>query len=752
MKHTLMVTILLAAAAAPQGAMSAEPGAAPGAGAGATGGLEEVVVTAERREASLQTVPIAVSALSAETIENRQIRACEDLQRFVPSLKMTKNVTSPTNVSPSLRGSTQQDASLVVAESPFGIYVDDIYVGRLNGNNVSLSDIERVEVLRGPQGTLYGRNTLAGALKFQTRTPGDTAWFDAQVGAGNFDQYLASFSAGGPLSDRWAASFSGQVNNKDGQYYNVATRQDFGREHNVAARAKLRYMGDGIFGAVLSVSHADASNDATAQVPGLTPADPLARRQFESDDVVPAFGFYTTSTPLLTGMPAPIALQPEGTTQQTIAGLNLSWQLGGATLRSITGYVRLEDGFTADFSGRGWLFAGSKAASDQYTEELQLQGSAFAERLNYIVGVYFLNETADQDFGWGIDLFGFLAGTPSGRIPVSTSSMQIETDSVAVFGQADYALTEALKLTAGARWVEDRKTFDFAFQSLLGPGIPRENIALRNSYSEVTPKLSLDYTIAPRGAVDSMLTYVSAARGFKSGGYNGINIFDASIARTAYFPETNWTYEVGLKSELLGRRLRINAAAFHETVDDLTLNATTIINGQPSFPVQNAGEATIRGLELDITAAATDRLTLFLNAAFLDGKYGQLDPTSNPATAPARFGISAAIPPQLPDYTVAAGFDYGVDVPLGSRGGRLSVGADVFLSAEYPVGADNDQIISAYTRINGFVALGIGENWEVRVSGQNLADAETRYSGSRGLGGFINLPPREWLLSARYRL
>jgi len=135
-------------------------------------GIPEIIVTTQRREENLQAVPVAVSAFDARALENRQITDNQDLQSVVPSLKMTNNIASPTNLSPSLRGSLQQDASIIVAESPFGMYVDDVYVGRLNGNNMALNDVERIEVLRGPQGTLYGRNTLAGALKFITRTPG----------------------------------------------------------------------------------------------------------------------------------------------------------------------------------------------------------------------------------------------------------------------------------------------------------------------------------------------------------------------------------------------------------------------------------------------------------------------------------------------------------------------------------------------------------------------------------------------------
>ena len=211
-----------------------------------SGGLEEIVVTAERREASLQTVPVPVTAITAEALENKQVTEARDLARYAPSLKMFNNITTPTNLSPSLRGSLQQDASLVVAESPFGIYVDDVYLARLNGNNVTLADIERVEVLRGPQGTLYGRNTLAGAIKFMSRNPGEESWLNASAGAGNFDQYRLSFSAGGPISDDgWAGSFSAFKSYKGPQFYSVhpSKNEGTGKERNCALRGKLRYTG-----------------------------------------------------------------------------------------------------------------------------------------------------------------------------------------------------------------------------------------------------------------------------------------------------------------------------------------------------------------------------------------------------------------------------------------------------------------------------------------------------------------------------
>ena len=233
--------------------------------------LEEIIVTAERRSESLQDVPISVSALSAEGLENRMVAEAEDLQRYVPSLKMTNNITTPTNLSVSMRGSAVQDASLVVAESPFGIYIDDIYVARMNGNNVTLADIERVEVLRGPQGTLYGRNTVAGAVKFVTRDPGEDSWLTANVGAGNWDQYRVSVSGGTQLGDNWAGSLSGQITEKDGQFTNVTEQEDVGLERNMALRGKLRFTGSDTFDAVAMVSWAKSENDALQLPPGITP-------------------------------------------------------------------------------------------------------------------------------------------------------------------------------------------------------------------------------------------------------------------------------------------------------------------------------------------------------------------------------------------------------------------------------------------------------------------------------------------------
>jgi iron complex outermembrane receptor protein len=702
------------------------------------GTLEEVVVTAERREASLQTVPIAVSAISTETLEKLQVTEARSLERYVPSLRMSNNVTSPTNLSPSLRGSLQQDASLIVAESPFGIYVDDVYIGRLNGNNVTLADIERVEVLRGPQGTLYGRNTLAGAIKFVSRNPGDSSWLRASVGGGNYGQYLGSISMGGPISDNWAASFSGQFSHKDGAYRNVTTGLERGMEESEAVRMKLQYTGSETFDAVFSVAYTDSENDAVQLLPGSTPADPMGLRQFTSDEVLLTLGNSTVATPNQVYPPGMLSNQPRGDTEQLIASANLSWDIGAATIRSITAYVKTDDYFSTDFGGAGFLLGASDPRAEQYTQELQISGTAFNDRMNYLAGVYYLKETGEQDFGW---FFRPLGG-------VSTSQIDASTKSYSVFGQFDYAITDSVKATVGARWVKDEKDFKLDFQYRFAP-IPAEQVIRTGDFDELTPKFGLDWTVDADWA-DSLLVYGSAARGFKSGGFNGINIFNAAIAQTVYDPESNWTYELGTKMDLFGRTVRINAAAFFADVSDIAMNSTVVIGGNVAFPVDNQGDAEIKGLEIETTWVPVDNLTVFANLALLDGKYKDVLPGSAAADAPTLYQVEAT-PPQLPDYTISFGFDYGYDISLGSGGGRVKFGADMYRTDDYVTSATNDFVVKAYNRINAFVGLDIGESWDVRLAAKNLANDREVFVGARALGGYLVLPPREYMFTVTYK-
>jgi iron complex outermembrane receptor protein len=495
---------------------------------------------------------------------------------------------------------------------------------------------------------------------------------------------------------------------------------------------------------MFSLSFSSSKNDAVQLLAGRTPSVP-SNRQYTSDDVVLTFPLREVSIPNISRQPSIISNQPRGETEQTIASINLVYDFGGVKLRSITGYVYTNDYFSTDFGGDGQVLGASTPAASQITEELQLQGTALDDRLNYLAGVYYLDEKGKQDFGWNITRVFFNVG------PVSTSQIESTTKSISVFGQGDYALTDNLKFTAGGRWVQDKKTFKEGFQFLFLPFPLSDSVNLSNKYTEFTPKFGLDYKV-DSDAVDSMLLYASWAKGFKSGGYNGINITDNNIARTTYAPETNTTFEAGLKADLLDRRLRVNAALFLAKIEDLALNATIALpNGTAAFPVQNAGEAKIRGLELETTYVPTENLTIFANAAFQNGKYQNLNPTSAPAQAPVLYNTQPT-PPQLPDYTFTVGFDYGVNVPIGADGSRLSIGADWFRQDDYVTAATNDFVVKAYDRINATIGLAVGDHWDFRLNAKNLQDKDQIYVGSRGfLGGWLVLPPREIMFTIGYK-
>jgi len=722
--------------------------------AGNGGPIGEIIVTAERREASIQEVPLAVSALSTEQLDNLQIKEATDLQRIVPSLHMFNNITSPTNLSLSMRGGLQQDASLVVAESPVGIYVDDIYVGRLNGNNSTLSDIERVEVLRGPQGTLYGRNTGYGAIKFVSRLPGDEQWLDISGGIGNYNQKLLKASLGGPLGESWAGSLAGQVKQKDEQWTNVFNGDETGDESNKAVRGKLRFRGIEGFDAVASLAWARSENDSLQMVHGRT--DPsLANRQFTTDDLF--FPNWEWGVNYRAGklLPEPLRDQPQGETQQTIAGLTLAWDIGeDMTLKSITGYVATQDYFHTDFSAnmadptQAFATVGaSDIESDQYTEELQLLGSAFGDRLNYIVGLFYLHEEADQQFGWNLPNFAPLAGLGGA---LSQSFIDTESDSYAAFINTDYALTDKLKLTAGLRWTKDEKELDFSFCNgpPLCPPLAPTLIDIDVDSDEWTPRIGVDYSIDPMGFMDGMLVYAQAARGYKGAGFSAISLFSPSPVGP-YDPETNWTYEAGLKADWFGNRLRTNLAYFWSEIEDIQQNATdTSQPGVLEFPVENSGDAEIHGVEFEFTLVPIDRLNIFAGGALMHGKYKNLNDNSAAAAARVLYGVTPRTP-QTPNYTVSVGFDYRIDLP-GEILGDLSFGADYYKIDDYVTAATNDFYNSGWDIWNAFIAVDIEDNWELKFTGKNLSDDFIVTSGSRGLGGFIVLPPREFLLSLTY--
>jgi iron complex outermembrane receptor protein len=711
--------------------------------------VEEIVVTAQRREEKLQDVPLAVSAFSAETLEARQIDVVKDIGQNVPNLQTYTVTAGAQAIQVHSRGASVQNPGFNLSESPVGIYQDDVYFGRLASANLDLSDIERIEVLRGPQGTLYGRNTIAGAIKIISRTPGDDAWVNASAGIGNYETVKLTGSAGGPIEEGALAGSMAVVYDKRdrGWQENPITDSEPGEYDNLVIRGKLHWYGTENFDAVLTVWGADLENDGYNGVPQTPFASPGAFDPAPSNSE-PIGDFYAN-------------FDPDGVNygQSDQAGVNLAleFDLGAVTLRSITGYASIDDEFGFDLAGGGLsgvpglagLLISSDGEMDQWSEELQLLGTAFGDRLNYLVGAFYLNEDGEQDFAGTLAGFGEF-----------DEAIDNETDSYAVFADGSYALTDRLSLTAGVRWTKDEKDYTDTCTDSTAPGTddlpppfgtgpfiqcrPGDSgtsVSLDDDWDETTFRAGVDYKLA-----ENQLTYLSFAQGFQSGGFRTLCFgnLTASCGGTPFDPQTVDSVELGYKADLFDNTLRFNADVFYAMYDDIQQIVT---NNAGGFPIDNIGEVDVYGVELEVLWSPVDNLNVFANAGWQDSDFGDVDAASPPG------GLNgAATPtdelPSNPQFQGKIGFDYTIGM---SEMVEFFYGADFFYSDDYFNDARNLVEIDSYSRVNGF--LGIGDpdkSWQVVLSGRNITDEEDYVSGIYAQN-FTNirtaLPPAEYMLT-----
>lgn len=699
-----------------------------------SGGLEEIVVTAQRREQNLQETPVTVTAMTAAQLEKQAIVTTQDIAKAVPNLQLLPVTANPSALQIGLRGGSEQTGGLIVSEPPVGLYVDDVYRGRLQGANFQLNDVERIEVLRGPQGTLYGRNAFSGAIKIVTRTPSiDNEWFNASVGAGSHNEINAGLSMGTGLTETLGGSLSLYYRDQsDGWVFNRAQDRSIGQERNLAGRGKLAYR-EGPWDAVLSLSLAQDDNDgyigsaARYESPGV-PSGRLTART--TDQVQPRYG----SDPYITEYPQPSL----GKTDTVSATLTVGYDFGDVVLRSITGYVDLDDRFRWDIGAGQSPSPGvyspafdlqSDAAAQQISQELQLQGVAFTGRLNWIGGLYYFDESGDQTLIYDIPIFGLRNLAPT--------FLATDTQSWAVFGQGTWKFSDRLGATIGARYSEDKKGFDASIQSGFGDPVPRTDVSVDRTFSSFTPKVGLDYKFS-----ETLFGYVSAAKGFKAGGYNGLAVLNPRVLSSVYEPQNVWTYEAGFKSEWLNRRLRTNVSVFLNDISGLQQTANV---GAGAFAQQNVGDATVRGIEAEFMAQPADGLTLFANLGLQDNEYDRLNPASQAAVA------AATDLPLVPGATAQLGFDY--EAPI-SASLALKLGASGRFTDDFWVEVTNSLLVKGYTRYDAFLALAtLDGKWEARLSGTNLSDEANWVSGfvSVAQPGLTLLRPREWMLRVNFR-
>lgn len=699
--------------------------------------LEEIVVTAQRREQALQTVPVAVSAFRADQVEKLQINVVKDIGDNVPNLQTYTVTAGAQAIQVHARGASVQNPGFNVSESPVGIYEDDVYRGRLASANLDLADIERIEVLRGPQATLYGRNTLAGAIKIVTRTPGDEPWANASIGYGNYQTLKLSGSVGGPIEE---GSLAGSIavlyhDRGEGWQPNPALGTDVGEYTDKAARAKLHWYGTENLDAVLTAWAVDIENDGYNGVPYRPFSSNTGVTSGDKRPGSPAGGFYDNFSPEGANF---------GDSDQAGVTLDWSYNFGAVTLRSISAFANIKDRFGFDLAGGGFdsppppdgfgplppgvggLLVTSDSRMKQWSQEFQLLGSAFGEQLEWLVGGYFLNEEGRQVYA------GSLGG------PAFSEAVTSDTDSYAVFAEGTWRFNDQWSLVAGMRWTEDRKEYtNTCTTGFLCAPAPGASVALKESFDEFTPRVSLNFQ-----ASDSMLVYLTYGRGFQAGGFQSLcfgNLTD-NCAGVAYQPQTVDSVELGMKSDWLDNTLRLNLAAFYAMYDGL--QQTAITGG--SFPIRNVGEVDVYGLEAEISWSPTDSLNLFAILGYMESDFGTIDPSA------AAVLSGAKELPSNPKYSGKLGFDYTIAL---NQDLNFIYGADLTFSDSYFSEATNALEIASYARTNAFIGLGQADGrWQLALTGKNIFDREDNVSGIYN-DGFANirtvLPPAEYMLTLK---
>ena len=752
-----------------------EPGAA----------LEEIVVTSRRVAERLQDTPISVSAFKPEDIEKLNIRNVGDAAAFTPNFISNPGPTGGNDGYFFIRGVGQTDLN-PATDPGVGTYIDGVYLGRVMGASMDSSDLARIEILRGPQGTLFGRNTIGGAVSITTRDPGDE--FAASVTAGLGSRSLKNLRASldVPISDTVGMILSAAYRDQDG-WGKRADGKIFDTNKSTSGRIKFRWKPSETF--------------------ALTFAGDVSKLTGTSQHTILTRFNGSVFSPLGVPLPAQLgsfalpadpyknqsSINPDKDYDVKGAGLILDWNLGWGNLKSISSYRTLKQFITTDYDSTPFSFyeGGFSTDEKQFSQELQVTGET--GRVKWLVGAFYYKETDDHinivslggNNGCNPLPFGpppacnFAAGqqyaTPGiDRKLTNNQAFALDINAKALFAHTTISLTDTVSASLGLRWTDEEKTQDYDFFidnranvfNLAGfppasiPTLSRRNPFLppttptryTKSWSQVTPKLGLEWKPSTE-----LLYYVSFSRGFKSGGFNGRpNPVDADGPGPqppgfqpvlAYDPEKIDTVELGAKTQFVDNRVRLNAALFQSKYKGIQLLG---LGASGFFETINAAESRIRGAELELTARPVPAFELQIGLGYTKNDYQKLNPG-----------------------TILTGINFGMQLPLtpkwnGSFGGEYKwslAQASVSLRADYSFrselffeasnGSGNRQ--GGYGLFNARATYVSGDGkWSLSAYGLNLAN-KFYYTNAQDVVGVLGVSfasvsaPREFGIEARYK-
>lgn len=698
--------------------------------------LQTVTVTAQRREETEQEIPTAISVIKGENLTAEGARYIGDVTTFTPNVS-AKNPDGNARPRWIIRGLGAGDTGAATVY-PVGIYADDVYLNAPVAGGGPLFDLERIEILRGPQGTLYGKNTTGGAVNVISRKPTfDTDGY-ATLGFGTKNERIVDTALGGALVDeRIAARLALYSEERDGFSRNLTADQTYGDENKKAARlqilAKLNPDLEALWKVHSRVFKGDGSNGAlpTGSYYGGAYVRPEGRKiQLNTNE--------------------DIRLEHDGTS------LTLNYDIGNYTLTSISAVDwisqdTLLDSDYAPYDLNG--YTDTRNNYRQYSQEFRL-ASPQDELLRWIVGSHFFHEDLDSRAQRTIPP-GLLPNGASNQLGATNAVYRDldythNTDSYALFGNITYDFTDKFSLTGGLRWTLEKKDIDLNLTQLvrnpITGNLQPQATAGSNGQSSLDKSWdALTYDITPEYRInDNLRVFFRYAHGFRSGGFN-TGLSNSLGQLTAVDPEYLDSYEIGLKSEWFDGRLHANANVFYYDYQDIQVNVTTFNNNITTSALTNGAQGTVKGAELTLEAQPIDNLHLQAALAYLDTEYTDFE-DRNPSTGILVGDYSGNAFARAPKSTVALGADYTI---LLSVGGKVVVGGDVsyrsreFFLANRQEKADEKRMSQeGYSLVNARLSYFTqDEKYSVTGFVNNLTDkryqVHGRPNGSAALDQFV---------------
>lgn len=686
--------------------------------------LDEIIVTAQKKEENVQDVPISISAFSGAALEAIGINESDQLGQFVPGLEIATTSGKNSPLILFLRGAGLSDFNNNNA-GPIGIYSDEVYISSPILTSFQFFDTERLEVLKGPQGTLYGRNTTGGAVKFVTSKPTEDFQFTGRASYSSFNTTDLEAAISGPISDKIRGRVAVSKNDSDGFVKNLTNGEkengndslfwrgmlDFDVTDNLFVRANIH--GASVDSKASKFNHLGSGPGNSNALGYVAPEDPFEGEYNQDGNIdTDAIGGY----------------------------LEAKLNFGGMELTSITAYDEADSFIPeeTDASPLNIINIDYGVESKTLSQEVRLTGN-FGNS-NWLVGGFYLTETLDQNqsvnlfsdlraFTGGIsDPFGTAAGAP---ILFARTVNEQDTESFAIFGQTDFAVSDRLTLTLGGRYTDEKRDFlaSAALEDDMGFIFPTEGgpVTLPGGEFPVYsfPDLSLsDNAFSWRAGLDyalddNVLLYASAARGFKSGGFNGgflsLDAAESAVQVQPYEPEFLTAYEVGFKSDLLDNRLRFNASVFLNDFKDLQVFTVENTGALPIQVLDNSSNASVVGAEFDVTFYPVENFLMNLSGSFLDSELEDF-------VANGGEDFSGNVIANTPKRSLSGLARY--DYDLGNSGGLYAQGSFAYKSDVFFT-TDNNPIASqdSYTLVNARLGYNSeAQNWGLAVFAKNLGD------------------------------